>query len=108
MCVVSESSWPALFCHPLFRKAWEDSIARRPWTEEQGDSIVYIFGRMMAAESGMPLPRYSSVMTHEMIDIIKACDAFARQAIVAQWLQAHGDPSLMGAEMGLKQGDANS
>lgn len=101
---MTASSWPALFGHPLFRKGWTDHIARQPWTEDQADSVVYIFGRMMAAESRRPLPRYSTTMTPEMAEIIRKCPAFERQMLTSQWLQAHGDPAKMDEALGIKQG----
>lgn len=99
------SSWPQLFAHPLFRKGWEDHLARRPWTEEQGDNVVYIYGRLMAAESRAPLPGYSLGLTAEMVNIIEACPAMAAQLATAQWLQAGGDPDKLKTQVGTKQGD---
>lgn len=100
-----QSSWPQLFNHPLFRKGWEDHIAGRSWTEQQLNSVVYIFGRMLAAESGRPLPHLAEHVTSEMSDIIRACPMFERQMMVAQWLQAGKDPSKLGKALGTKQGD---
>lgn len=103
---MTSSSWPQLFNHPLFRKGWTDHASGTRWTEEQGDSVVYIFGRMMAAESRAPLPKLTPVLTAEMTAVIHKCPAFEKQMTVSQWLQTHGDPSLMDKEVGTKQGDA--
>lgn len=109
---MTASSWPALFNHPRFRKGWHDYRQGVSPTEDERDTVVYLFGRLMAAEAAtLPLPRYSGApglagdLTHEMIQVIRACPAFEQQMVAAQWLQAHGDPEGMTRPLGTKQGD---
>lgn len=105
---MSVSSWPALFSNPLFRKGWRDSRSAVAPTEGERDSVVYLFGRLMSAESkpaGVQLPPPRDHLIHDMIEVIKACPAFADQMVAAQWLQAHGDPAHMTEPLGTKQGD---
>lgn len=103
---MASSSWPQLFCHPLFRKGWADSRNQVAPTEQERDSVVYLFGRLMSAEANhLPLPAPVGWMTDSMKSVIAACPAFEVQMMAAQWLQAHGDPSKMTKPLGVKQGD---
>ncbi len=100
------TSWPALFSHPLFRKGWHDHRNAVNPTEGERGTVVYLFGRLMAAEAaGLALPVPADSMTRDMVAVIRACPAFERQMVTAQYLQAGGDPARMTEERGLKQGD---
>lgn len=129
--MADSNPWVEIFCNPRFRKGWEDVRNKVSPNEQQCDDVVYIFGRLMGAETGWPLPRYSTVMTYEMIEAIKKCDAFMKQMETAQLLQSlasqckeknislpfvgealeqvrnSGDLSAFMQEVGTKQGDGN-
>lgn len=107
---MSTSSWPELFSNPRFRKGWHDHRSDIAPTEDERDSVVYLFGRLMSVEAApsgllLPLPSPFGILTEQMITVIRACPAFEAQMVAAQWLRAHGDPVGMTQPLGVKQGD---
>lgn len=82
-----DDPWVELFCNPRFRKAWENYCNGIAPTEKESDDIVCIYGRLMAAESRMPLPYYSTSMSHEMERAIRKCGALMDQMATAQIIQ---------------------
>lgn len=68
------SRWVSMFADERFRRGWRDFQRGIDPREVDLDNRTYLYGRQMAAESGLDLPKYDKVLSYEMIEVLKSCD----------------------------------
>ena len=86
MTVVIGNDWYVMFNDPLFRQGWNEHCLGIPRDRALDDrELFYTYGRMLAAESKLPLPAVGTRLTDEMKAVVNAVPAFVEMIVFSTY-----------------------
>jgi len=91
MTVVIGNDWYVMFNDPLFRQGWVEHALGIPRDQALVDrDLFYSYGRMLAAESKLPLPAVATHLTEEMRRVVHAVPSFVELMVYSNYAEKIG------------------
>lgn len=86
--IVIGNDWYVMFNDPLFRQGWVEHELGLPRDQALVDrELFYSYGRLLAAESKLPLPPVGDHLTREMKNVVNAVPSFVELILFSTYHQ---------------------
>jgi len=84
--VVIGNDWYVMFNDPAFRRGWIEHVHGVPRDQKLVDTeLFYSYGRLLAAESKLPLPAVAQHMSREMKAVVNAVPSFVEMIVFSTY-----------------------